>query len=207
LKLSRIDAAAHLGISVATLDRWIAKGKLTAIYGEPNRMKKRAVFIEFEDLGSEPEPVTVAPEPQPEPKPTVKRKVLSDVELKQLDDLAFTEEYLAGEKTDSCGNFHGGYNARYTGTQTLIGAREPQPREKLSTTAHMTPGTVPSPGPSANEQYINSLEYALACGRITQETYDAMTGNASKARIPEQTAKEFVDRRAIHAAFRYGYSR
>lgn len=207
--LSRIDAAQHLGISTKTLDRRIASGALTAIFGEPNRLGKRTVFVDFPELKEPtPEPAVVASEPEPEPKPTVRRETLSNVELKAIDDLIFAEAYKTGQATDTMGNRYDGTNTRFPeiGRLSLVGAEE-RPRERLSTTSHMNAALVATPGPSANSNYINSLEYSLVRGNITKDQYDEMTNNATKARIPEQLQKQFVDRQAIYAAFMHGYSR
>jgi hypothetical protein len=74
MKLSRKDAAQHIGIALATLDRWIRSGTtgrsglppLQVEYGEPSPIGHREVFVVFPD----PEPTpAVPPVPKPLPKP------------------------------------------------------------------------------------------------------------------------------------------
>jgi hypothetical protein len=72
----------------------------------------------------------------------------------------------------------------------------------------MHPALIGTAGPDASTSYLNSLERQRDVGIITQAAYDALQANSLKARRQcEQTNKVYLDRAAISAAFRHGYSR
>lgn len=75
-----------------------------------------------------------------------------------------------------------------------------------STTAHMSPGTVNPSGPDASMGYIDSFEYKLACGVLSQDQYDGLTAHKNKS-MSEGQLKNVVDIAAVRKAFRHGYSR
>ena len=159
---SRKQAASALGVSVKTIQRYLAKGKLKGErHGEGQFAPVTFSRAELESVGalwpvktiptvevtpkpSAPEPATQpAPEPEPE---------LTDSEQRIADDLQFAERYLRNEVTDSAGNYHDGSNSRFlSGQQTLLGPMEPIQPARESTTAHMVQQLLPTPGAAANE--------------------------------------------------------
>jgi hypothetical protein len=123
----------------------------------------------------------------------------------------WAERYSDGDAPDSCGNYRDGANDRYPETgASLLGPvpRDVMPEPKPSCTAHMNQKLLPKLGGDASTQYLNSLERQRDIGTISQATYDELTSAASKARrMSGQDHKIYLDRAAIKAAYRHGYSR
>jgi hypothetical protein len=192
LKLSRTDAARHLGISLSTFDRYVRAGKITVIRGEKNKLGKQTLWVDFPEI---PEPTAAQPEPEPEPlpiqgqepqlpeiKPAPTPREWSDHERRIADDLAFADAFKRGEATDSLGNTINGINERWPtqGSQSLIGKVEHEvPSTPRTGTEHMNPALLsdyvdPSKPALVNPQVGTGFTRKgspLAAG-YSQEQYD-----------------------------------
>ncbi len=94
LELNKQDAAAWLGISAPTLDRWIRQGK-ASVRRIPNaRIGQQSVIVLIDTPDTPaPVPALVAPvQEAPTPQPT------------ESDDARFARQYKEGTATDSFGN-------------------------------------------------------------------------------------------------------
>jgi hypothetical protein len=112
----------------------------------------------------------------------------------------------AGEIADSAGNTVNG-NERWPskGIQTLLGPIEPMPRVRPDTTVHMDPALVgdvtAAPNPVDSDAF-NELWHPGTADRKAQ-----MYQQCGVRQPSEQQRKQAVDRAAIAAAFRQGWSR
>jgi hypothetical protein len=187
MKLSRKDAAAHLGVSLATLDRHIKAGKLNVTYGEPNRLGKRTVFVDFPEIPEPtPEPVTVAPAPEPMPMPVL--PLVSQIEERLLDDAEFARRYIEGEIGDTYGNTF--RRTRYS----ALGPAPPIERRPEPINGHIHPALMPNLAqPSAD-----SMEHPL------NKNFRGIERPA-RPRHPNQTRQELLN--AIWSDIRRGFSR
>jgi hypothetical protein len=191
-QLTKAEAATALGISLRTLERKMANGQINynkAVEAKPGAL---AVTFTYEQLGL-PEPAgapcaTAAQRPYTvdsivkqyeEPSTTVVQRPQVVATAKPLPDItdvgAFDPKQLRIEDTVA------------RGKHTLLG-----PHPDLSgtsaeysvddSTSHMNPALVGrTGGVSGNDHFINSREYQLLRGNITQEQYDAMQSSAAKA--------------------------
>jgi excisionase family DNA binding protein len=211
-KLTKREAAALLGIGVSTLGRKMREGKIKFTKVEAGRFES-AVFFDRDDLAallpSEKQP-TVPLDPFPPVEAAPKPKPVPEA---KPDTRTWAELHRDGVVPDSLGNYLNEVNPDFpsSGCCSLIGPPgsvvPPEPKT-LDTTAHMVQALVTQPGPSANEQYINSLERHRDVGNITSDHYDSLIGSANKARrMSGQERKQCLDRAAILQAFRFGYSR
>src|SRR5882762_5167607 len=99
LELTKPEACKKLGCSPATLDRWIALGKVQARKADAVRAGKQGVIVVLE-----------LPEPTPQPKPTsanVELRALPEPlpEPEETPEQIFARRYLANEISDSFGNY------------------------------------------------------------------------------------------------------
>jgi Bacterial regulatory protein, Fis family len=199
--LSKKDACELLGISPKTLQRRMAKGqyKFTRV-GEG---QYAAVTFTYGDLGLsepvEPVPAPVVVEVQVEPSPVIPQRPPTAQELRDAEDAVFADAFKTGRVTDSCGNYIDATR------QTLLGHRDPEPKQKPSSTIHMNPALVGDPNVPHN--FIDSDEYEEIRHPGHKERKTAMYADAGIRQPSEQEKKGYVDRAAIQAAFRQGYSR
>lgn len=204
-KLTKKEAMALLGISTATMSRWMTSGKIKYSKIEAGRFQS-AVFFDAEEIARLlPVRVTVPVSALKNPAPAANpRKEPKDLRT-------FAEKYLDGDECDSCGNYVDGSNPWFPSTgSSLIGPCIPAaPEPRTSTTSHMDPALVGKVGgTSANDGYLDSFEYALARGAMTQAHYDALQADATRAhRLSGQEKKIWLDKAAILHAMRFGYSR
>lgn len=151
--LSRADAAKHLGISIATLERRVKRGELTPVYGEPtSNFGRRSVWFEFPELDA-PAQVTLEEHTpaSPEPAPVLP---LPNVEQRFESDLHFAHKYLQGEVCDSFGNSISASSAH----RTALGPEPPiEHRPVPTTTSHMDQRLLPN----MNQPSADSLEHPL----------------------------------------------
>jgi hypothetical protein len=212
MTLNRQQACELLHISTTTLWRRIKAGTYTSNRGEG---QFAALSFTYADLGlteptSEPTP---APEPTRNPAPSKVGHYEDEPALRAPSredaDRSFAEAYRSGDATDSAGNKIDGTNERFRtkGIQSLLGPVEIE-RTPVGTTDHMHPALAGTKGPDASQSYLNSLERQRDTGVISVAQYDALQANSVKARRQcEQTNRVYLDRAAINAAFRHGYSR
>ena len=209
--MNKHEAARLLGISERTLRR---RYKGTRIGSGPFA----PVEYTYADLGlPEPEPqakVQAQPEQQPaQPKvvsvttPTEPEPELPEVEKQTLADAEFAAAYKRGEATDSAGNTINGSNERFPskGLQSLIGPLEEQPQHKPSGASHMDPTLVADT--TAEPNPVDSDDFAELWHPGQKNRKAAMYRDARIPQPSEQQEKQHVDRAAILAAFRDGYSR
>ncbi len=203
MKLSRSEAAQHLGISLSTFDRYVKAGKITVEYGPENRLGKRTVWVDFPEIT---EPCSNFEQPSAansatderspesgersssrfeEPCSKFEQREPSNVDERIASDLAFADLYRAGLVTDSSGNTINGTNAKFPnkGIQSLLGPVErTEPKISRTGTAHMDPALLsdhvgPLSNPVRNPQESASgftrSGSPLAAG-LSREQYDAM---------------------------------
>ena len=215
-RLTKKQVCSLLKIGYSTLGRWMREGKIKFTREQAVGAFESAVFFRRADLAeflpSAPIVASIAApvrnaapskvghyEDEPAPR----------AQSRENADLSFAEAYKAGDATDSAGNKIDGTNDRFRtkGIQSLLGPIEVE-KPVVSGTSHMNPALVGGAGESGNTAYINSLEYHLKAGSITQEQYEEMQSASVKARRQcEQTNKTYLDKAAILAAFKHGYSR
>jgi excisionase family DNA binding protein len=206
-RLSKKEVCALLKIGYSTLGRWMRDGKIKFTREQAKNFES-AVFFRRDDLAEFLEQPTPAPAPAVVPAP-----IQAPAPKAPAPDLrTWEEKYRDGDACDSCGNTIDGANDLYPRTgASLLGPVEPVtvPPVNRDTASHMNPALVGyTGGPSANDCYLNSLEYQRDHWGLSQERYDELTANATKARKQcEQQQKVYLDRAAITAAFRHGYSR
>jgi hypothetical protein len=222
-RLTKKQVCSILQIGYSTLGRWMALGKIKFTREKAEHFES-AVFFRRADLAeflpcvtesvtepcasdSDAQPSASESEAQPPVWPSQSRAMAPE----SRDIRTWAEKYKDGDAADSAGNFIHGANERWPTTgATLLGpvVEHTLPKVNRDTTSHMNPALVGTTGPHAGESYLNSLERQRDVGTISQATYDALTQNASKARRQcEQDQKKFLDKAAINAAFRHGYSR
>lgn len=217
--LTKKQAMRLLGISSATMSRWMASGKIRFSKRDAERFAASVFFDESEIERLLPKPVSesdtrpteVSSHDGMKPPTAPTQPNCARPESKPIK--SWAEKFADGEAPDSCGNYRDGFNPQWPRTgATLLGpVTDPAP---LRSTARDTDNHMPAGvrkdvgGTSGNTAYLNSPEYSLKSGWITQEQYDTLTENATKARrLTGQAAKEFVDRAAMEHAFKFGYSR
>jgi hypothetical protein len=201
LRLQRLQAAAHLGISVTTLDRWIKSGKLQAERGELTSAGKPTVWVVLPDS----EPESFAPTALPQPKAEVKPEPLpapTEDELQREADLKFAEAYRAGLVTDSFGNTIFNTDER----RTAIGPQEPEVRSRPGTTDHMVQALLPKP--SFDEKGDHILHAGSDNAPLVRAAIARGDIRAKRATpLGEQRRKSQQDIRAMAAAWQSGFSR
>lgn len=154
------------------------------------------------------------PKAEAQPEPDIRQpdafapRPLSGIERKQAEDRLFAERYLAGEATDSAGNNVVGSNERFPskGAVSLVGPMEPQVRTRLSTTSHMDAALVGDPT-AVTPNPVDSDEFMERWHPGHAERKAKMYADAGLKQPSEQDSKGHVDRAAIAAAFRHGWSR
>lgn len=212
--LSKKDVCALLGISPKTLQRRMAKGQYKFTRTGEGRFSE--VAFTFADIGL-PEPVepTTAPdvpvsapelEPTPALGPVIPERPLSNIELRTIEDAVFADHYKQGLVTDSAGNNVNGTNEKFpSGPITLLGPRQPEQKRKASGASHMDPKLVADPSVAHNP--IDSDEFNELWHPGHKQRVQQMYADAGVRQPTEQENKSHVDRAAIMAAFRQGYSR
>jgi hypothetical protein len=208
-KLTKKEVCALLRIGYSTLGRWMREARIKFERDTTAGKFESAVFFNRADIQHliprEPViPIGFAesvPAPKPVPKPT----------LTPQDKRTFAEKFRDGDEPDSCGNFCDGANDLYPSSgATLLGPVVPYttPPVNRDTASHMDPALVGKVGPSGNDSYLNSPEFALARGSISQVQYDSLQATAQKARrMSQQQQKQVVDVNVIRDAFKFGFSR
>jgi len=213
---SRTESARLLGVSVRTLGRWLADGKLTGTkIGEGqfaelriglDELQRLGLFIEPEPEQPEPEPEPLSesdnpqpepfPEPQPQPQPTP--EPLDPIEQKRRADLQFAAAYMRGEACDSYGNDIKGPRISDDGAVlTALGPMQPQTRPKPDSTAHMNSALVGTIGvPSAD-----SDAHPLNAGRTVPKPQSPQHPNLQRNKLLHVTLDSWLE------AARMGYSR
>lgn len=237
MKIQRLEVCKRLKLNPSTFDRAVKAGKLPithdasiSVAGHP------ATLVELSDVARwrgiaedellallsvpepEPAPQPVQPEPESQPAPAVEPEPaprpesapepeLPPIEQRALEDAEFAEAYKRGEATDSAGNTIIGSNDRFPskGLQSLLGPVEEQPEHKPSGVSHMDPNLVCNPDVPHNP--VDSDEFNELWHPGHKDRKAAMYRDARIPQPSEQQVKQHVDRAAILAAFRQGYSR
>jgi hypothetical protein len=113
------------------------------------------------------------------------------------------ELWNSGEITDSAGNDGQGRNDRFPtkGPQTLLGPQAPKERVKADSTVHMDPALIGDltalPNPVDSDAF-NELWHPGTADKKAQ-----MYAQCGVRPLSQQQQKEYNDRLALHAAFRW----
>jgi hypothetical protein len=224
--ISKKEAMALLNISASTLSRWMMSAKVRFTRTESGRFES-SVWFDVDDLAQFlPTPEPLAPAAPPElytasDLPYQDTPVKNDRSCSPMppepmrefgdDPVANLRAWLEGLLADSSGNYNYGretpdgsvtdQRSLIYGSPSIAGCRP----VKLGTADHMDQALVGSTGPGAGAAYINSPEYALLCGHISQTTYDQVATKPEN--MSSQDQKIFVDRGAMLEGFKHGYSR
>lgn len=223
------------GFSERTFFHRVKAGKIKASHDEQNRIRdgRPRIYVAADDLayyfGIRDEaqararmglPAIVEEKPAPEIADVpVRDRQVPDVVVRHKDVRStpaqgFTDDaeenlarWNAGEITDSAGNNGQGRNDRFPtkGVQTLLGPREPMPKVRPDTTAHMDPALVG--GGERVENAVDSDAFKEMWHPGTAERKAAMYAQCGIRMPSEQDRKQHNDRAVIAAAFRQGWSR
>lgn len=218
------------GFSERTFFHRIKSGKIKPSHDEHNRIRdgRPRIYVCGEELArylgckteaTARERLGLAPiaEEKPEPEP-FDTKIFADAPVRdrRMPDVivgrnptGFTDDpadnlarWNAGELTDSAGNNGQGRNDRFPtkGPQTLLGPQDPRERVRPDTTGHMTS---PVADDERVENPVDSDAFAELWHPGTADRKAQMYQQCGVRPMSQQQRKEYNDRLALHAAFRW----
>ena len=214
--ISKRQARVILGSGMSTLGLWVRQGKLKV--QKRDEGKFGAIYFDRAEVLALRDSRVTKPEPEvlPEPCPQLEQRPMQEPDLPGFTDDAEKNQqaWREGKIADSFGNkLYGNerpdgsisdHRSAIHGNPMIAGCQMPPRR---ATTEHMDPALVGDVSvPSANDNYLNSPDYALKSGRMTREQYDNLTKGVSRP-VADQRRKQIQDRRAIASAFLHGFSR
>jgi hypothetical protein len=219
------------GFSERTFFHRVKAGKIKVTHDEQNRINdgRRRIYVAGDDLayyfGIRDEAQARARMGLPaiaeeKPEPEDDRKIFADVRVRDTkvvaapsksgtptqgfsDDAAENlERWNAGELTDSAGNNGQGRNDRFPskGTQTLLGPQEPMSRVRPDTTSHMVS---PVGGGERIENAVDSDAFLEMIHPGSADRKSQMYQQCGVRPMSQQQQKEYNDKLALHAAFRW----
>lgn len=229
MTLNKQQACDLLHISESTLQRRLKAGVYRCTRRGDGQFSP--ITFSYEQLGLQ--------EPTPEPTPITSTAVEPTPDIGEPDafaprplskeerDAEFAAAYKAGTATDSIGNTADGINARFPskGTQSLIGAVEPDHGPPAETQSHMDAalrhGDEGQPIPQGMVMTASGLRWSFEVGEghtgdgsplargVTQEQYDGMMKayrkhNGNRPSMSQQMAQIIAAQKNINDSFPKG---